>query len=95
MKTEEEHPKRLIYLEKSPKRLRYLENQGANCSPHSLPELATSPTILSSDRQNLGKFTKCFRPLPVPSVLSFSNPLPDIGSFVRRARDDLWDLRCP
>lgn len=46
MKAEEECHKKLIYL----------ANRGPNLSPSSLPELATSPAALSSDRQALAKF---------------------------------------
>lgn len=80
--------------EKCCKRLISLANQGRNCSPTSLPELAISPTALSSDRQTLAKFTRQFRTLPLPSVHSFPNPLPGIANPVRGAKDVHQVLKC-
>lgn len=85
VKAEEECCKRLISS----------ENQGSNCHPSSLPELATSPTALNSDRQTLAKFSRWFRTLPLPSVHSFPNPLPGKAKPVRGENGVHRVLRCP
>lgn len=85
VKAEEECCKRLISS----------ENRGSNCHPFSLPELATSPTALNSDRLTLAKFSRWFRTLPLPSVHSFLNPLPGKAKPVREENDVHRVLRCP